>query len=243
MIEQVMFGDVVISDYFQVAGVERPLAGRDNKTAEVSRRDGVRLTGFTIPSITIKVYLAIGNGSMSDKLDEVRRLHSLIYTKEPKRLMFSSDNGLYYMAIPDGEIPFSENPNSGRFELNFLTESPVLYGLERSVTVPSGGSVSIYVEGTYPTEPTIQSSSAYGSGSSTLWGLRLDEADYMRVSTGSTSSRVVTMDCMERTASVSGATKVLTLDSDWFELEPGLHTIRNDVGTGSSTVTWQERWL
>jgi len=167
----------------------------------------------------------------------------MLHSEEPAKLMFASDNGLYYMAILDGEVPIQEYVRSGIVEVNFVTESPVLYGETRTVTVPSGGSVQIYVEGTYPALPVI-SGEVYGDSSSLYqWGVRLDEGDYMRIITGSSSARDVVMDCRDRTASVSGSTRLPTLTSDWFELSAGFHTIRNDVGSGSCEVTWQERWV
>ena len=36
---------------------------------------------------------------------------------------------------------------------------------------------------------------------------------------------------------------MITLDSDWPVLSPGPHTVRMDEGTGTATLTWQERSL
>ena len=243
MRERVTFNGVTISDFFEVAGVTRPLVGRVNTTTEVSGMDGNRITGSVMMPNRLIVSFVMGERDSTERREAVRNLTSMLHTTELAPLMFASDNGLYYMAILDGEVPIQEHVRSGIVEVNFVTESPALYGETRTVTVPSGGSVRIYVDGVYVTYPKISGSVNGSSSASYQWGLRLDERDYMRMVTGSTSARLVTMDCEKRLATLSGAVKLPTLTSDWFELSPGFHTIRNDIGSGASTVTWQERWL
>ena len=241
MSEMVYYNGYCISDFYQVAGVERPMASKTNVVEEMEGRDGIRIVGSSVSQNTAKVYLVVGGGS-ADRREAVRNLCSMIYSKEPAQLAFSSDNGLYYMATLDGEVPFTEHVRSGLWELSFVTEDPFLIGFERRVTVPSGGTATVFVHGTYPA-PIRVSGTVQGAGANTLWGLRLDEGDYTRLRTGSTSDRAVVIDSDRRYASVAGALVLPTLDSDWLELAPGQHTIRNDVGTGASVVTWQERWL
>lgn len=243
MREQVTFNGITISDFFEVGNVIRPLVGRSNTTMDVSGMDGNRVTGSVMMPNKITVSFIMSEKNATQRRDAVRNLTMMLHSEEPARLMFASDNGLYYMAILDGEVPIQEHVRSGLVEANFVTESPVLYGETRTATVPSGGSATIYVEGTYPASPVI-SGTVYGSSSDSYqWGVRLDEGDYMRIVTGSSSARTVVMDCRDRMASVSGSTKLPTLTSDWFELSAGFHTIRNDIGSGACTISWQERWL
>ena len=98
------------------------------------------------------------------------------------------------------------------------------------------------VDGTYKAAPVI-TANATRNASSLVWGLRLDEGDYLHIATGSASARPITANCGERTLSVNGSVAIPTLDSDWLELEPGVHTLRMDNGTGAATVTWRDRWL
>lgn len=242
MMETVRFGEHVISDFFTIVGVQRPPASVGNTFTEVSGMDGGKLTDSKLGQATVKVFVMANDKNIADMREAVRRLCGMIYTDEPKVLALSSDNGRYYKAVLDGEVPFVEHTRSGLFELNFATESPALYGSEKAVTIPSGGSVTIIVGGTYPTYPVIEGS-VYGSGTNTLWGLRLDEGDYIRISTGSTAARNVVIDCEDRKSTVSSAIKLPILGSDWLELTPSMHTIRNDVGSGSCVLKWTERWL
>lgn len=242
MSDTVRFGSHELSDYFTIVGVQRPPASMTNSFTEVSGMDGAKATNSVLGQATAKVFVITADKNSADRREAVRNLCGMIYSRTPQRLMFSSDNGRYYMAILDGEVPFVEHVRSGVFELNFVTESPALYGAERSVTVPSGGSATFYVNGTYPTYPTIDGS-VYGSGSENLWGIRLDEGDYMRINTGSNAVRDVMIDCESRKATVSSAVRLPTLNSDWLSLTPQTHTLRNDVGSGSCVVRWTERWL
>ena len=243
MREEVTFNGITISDFYQVGNVVRPLAGRSNTTMDVSGMDGTKITGSVMLPTTITVSFILSEKNETERRDAIRNITSMLHTTEPAPLMFASDNGLYYMAILDGDVPIQEHVRSGLIEANFKTESPVLYGKTRTVTVPSGGSATIYVEGTYPALPVI-SGTVYGlAQSSYQWGVRLDEGDYLRVVVGPNSAKQVVMDCEHRIATVGGLVALPTLTSDWFELSAGFHTIRNDQGSGSCTVRWQERWM
>ena len=102
--------------------------------------------------------------------------------------------------------------------------------------------MSFAVGGDYPTRPTITSDAATRDSTTELWGVRLDEGDVMRVDVPVSSASTIRMDCDARTCAVNGATTIPTIESDWFVLEPGTHTIRNDQGAGACTVSWYERW-
>lgn len=240
MTETMTFNGNVISDYFQVADVQRPPVGRENVTTEVSGMDGALITGSAMPQATISVRLVMSDTDASGRREAIRQLMGMVHTTEPAKLEFATDNGLYYMAMLDGDVPLTEHVRSGLVELNFVTERPLLYGRSNMSTyVPSGGSATFTVGGTYKTRPVVEVSSAQGSGG--LWGLRLDDGDVMRVSVSGT--RPVRIDCEERTVTVNDTLVPLNMAYDWFEFEPGQHTLRNDVGSGSCWVKWQEMWV
>lgn len=240
MNESVTFNGVEISDFYQVASVTRPLTGRANTFTEIGGMNGARLTGSVMQQATIGVRLVMCDMDSTGRREAARRLSSMIHTDEPSRLYIGSDNGRYYMAILDGEVPFTEHVRSGLVELNFVTETPLLYGRERSVSVPSQGEAGFLVGGTYATRPVVEGT-VTGDGSSGLWGVRLDDGDVMRIRAG--SGVTVSMDCDSRTATVSGELRLPTLGSDWLELAPGRHVLRNDVGSGACTVRWREMWI
>jgi predicted phage tail component-like protein len=244
MVDKVIYSGVVLSDYFTTIVDETPPAGRKNETREISGMHGVRVTGSVLEPLQVGIYVILNGRSKAERREDLRTLMGVVYSDELKPLYISSDDGLYRMAILDGDKPFDEHVGGGRVRLNFLAESPILYGEKHSVRVPSGGSVGIYVNGTYKTYPNIVANAAYGAASTFLWGLRLDEGDYIRMVTGSrTLAKKVELDCESRVGKLANVVKLPTMDSDWLELSPGAHTLRNDVGVGACTVTWQDRWL
>ena len=240
--EIVSFNDIVITDLYTVLGSVRPPAGVVNSTQEVSGYDGVKITGSYIPSDSITLYILLKNMSLAERREEIRRLRGLLHTEGLAKLKFSTDNGLYYMAKLDGDFGVTQHVRADLITVTFILEQNILYGKIHTVTVPSGGSVTFHVDGTYKSNPVI-SGRVSADSSTLLWGVRLDEQDYVRIKTGSTEPRDVVIDCENYVASVSGTTAMLTLNSDWLELKNGEHTITNDVGSGSCTVIWQDRWL
>lgn len=131
----------------------------------------------------------------------------------------------------------------GYLDIHLNAPDPYRYGKVRSVTVPSGGSVTFLVGGTRPTPVSLEASAAVRSSGSTVWGVRFDENEFMHLATGSASARVVKIDSSTRAVTVGNGTAMLTLDSDWAVLSPGRHTARMDEGTGAATLTWRERTI
>lgn len=240
--ESVSFDGVTLTDFYEVMS-ERGAASVDVQTVDVSGRDGRIVRGATYGGPKITLVVAVGQMDRGDLLRERRRLSSLFSARTPRRLQFGDDDGLYYMAVPTGEPKWTQYVRTATFEVALLVPSPAMYGKEVSVTVPSGGTAALEVGGTYPTMPRIVASSAVRNSSSGVWGVRLDEGDFMHVVTGSSSSRALVLDCAEAACTVAGSPALMTLDSDWLELEPGHHALRMDQGTGAATVTWTERWL
>lgn len=188
------------------------------------------------------VTFSIGNpGSMSERRDKMSTLAVWLDVDEPKKLVLPDTPGRYYMAVPSGAVTPIRHYNGEVSQLTFVITDPIAYGRECSVTVPSGGSVTFNVGGTAATRPRI-TASAVRNASSQVWGIRLDEGDFVHVATGSSSARAVVLDCEDRTLTVQGAAALPTLDSDWLVLEPGEHVLRMDNGSGAATVTYIERW-
>lgn len=228
-----------LSDYETVV-VSRPLPQMRNVTAEVPSRDGLVVRGATMAEATAQVMVAF-SGDSEARRHKIRELSSVLLRDIEARLEFDDDSGLYYMARV-GETELVEHPMSGSLMVSFLIPDPVMFGDVHTATVPSGASVEIEVGGTHPTYPRIEASATRDT-STGLWGVRMDDGDFLHVATGSSSARTVALDCRERTCIVNGNATLPTLDSDWLVLEPGTHVLANDLGTGAATVTWIERWL
>lgn len=243
----VIFDGHDFSSEFAVGNIEQQVVNPRPHFVERSG-NGTAFNGMEFGELTFVVTLYLLNCSESGLTDEearrakLRTLASWLRVDSPRKLEIGDDQGLYYMAVPSGEAPFSRYVNASSVEVTFVAVDPIAYGEQRTVTVPSGGSVTFTVGGTYPTKPTI-TASAVRNSTSLVWGVRLDGADFVHVATGSASSRSVNLDCGARTLAINNATALPTLDSDWLEFEPGEHTLNMDNGTGAATVKYRERWL
>lgn len=242
MIEEVTFNGIRFSDHFDVIDVKRPNATVTSETRTVVGRDGAVLTGSSLGTVTITVTVMLKDPRVHTRRHRMREVWQLLYTDDERPLEFSEDDGLYYMAKLDGDMPVKEHIRSGGIDINFTAFDPVLYGKRNSVVVPSGGSVSFFVDGSYGTYPRIEGNVYGASNANFLWGIRLDGGDYIRMPMGSAAQKHVEIDCATRVCKVASAVTLPTMQSDWLCLEAGTHTLTNDVGTGACTVTWDERW-
>ena len=202
---------------------------------------GSAFAGGRMASTSVS-FAAAAIGSAQERRAAISTLGSWLDVDSPKWLCLPDMPDWQYLAIPDGAVDLSRHIDGEDFTLTFLLVDPVAYGMERTVTVPSGGSVTFMVEGTHPTYPKI-TANAVRNSTSLVWGLKLDEVDFIHVATGNASARSVALDCKERTCVVNSSVSLPTLDSDWLEFTPGKHTLRMDNGTGAATVTFVERWL
>lgn len=240
--ERILFDGYDLTGEFTATDVVRPLPAATYDAVSVPSADGVRVRGRTLGEIAITMNLWAHGGTRRDRRDSVRRIAALLVGDDAGKLAFSDDGGLYYLAHVSATT-VTEYFDAVCVAVEFKVSDPAMYGAKRSIVVPSGGSAVARVGGTYPTRPKISAASAVRKSSSGVWGVRLDDGDFLHVETGSASARAVTLDCAERECTVAGAVALPTLDSDWFELEPGEHKIAIDNGTGACTVEWQERWL
>jgi predicted phage tail component-like protein len=204
--------------------------------------EGAVFAGTSFGTSTVKFQIAVIGESAEARRNAFSNLGMWLDVDEPKRLVLPDTPDRYYMAVPSGGLDIKRHYDGEIATLTFVLVNPVAYGREISFTVPSGGSITFNVGGTYKTRPRIQASAVRDS-SSLVYGLRLDEQDFVHIATGSASARTVDVDCDERTCKVNSSVSMITLDSDWLEFEPGTHTLRMDNGTGAATVTYRERWL
>lgn len=238
-----VFDGIDYAGTFEVASIEMsalPTTVPDLRSA--AGRDGSYLASNPLSPLEIRVEARIATGATDPR--DIQRIYAEavapLRTADPRPLFLTE--GLHRLAVLAEESPLEFKTYSATAKLKFICPDPVAYGEEKTFTVPSGGSRTFTVGGTYPAKPRI-TASAVRNASSLVWGLRLDEGDYIHVATGSGSSRAVAIDCGERTLKVAGSAALPTLDSDWLGFEPGEHVLRMDNGTGAATVSYVERWL
>ena len=231
-----------LNDRFFVGEVSVGLPDYTPNLEDKATGDGSLFRKMRLGSVEITVSLVTKPVSGEDAREALSDLLAWLDVDEPKRLSLSSDHGLWRLAVPSGAPQIGDTEWEDKVTVTFVQPDPILYGIRREVTVPSGGTLSFAVGGDYPTKPTISSDAATRDASLQQWGVRLDYGDIMRVAVPVSTTSTVRMDCNARTCQVNGATTIPTVNSDWFVLKPGTHAIRNDMGTGASVVSWYERW-
>ena len=239
-----LFNGIDMTEYLDAAGIDMPAIPEiEAVVREVSGRDGTVYLGSSLKPlmITVKARLA------ADEIDpaEIQRrwaiVASMMRTDEPAPLSISP--GIYRMAVLNGTTDLEFKTYSATADLKFYCADPVAYGERRTVSVPSGGSATFVVGGTYPASPVVKASGAVRDSTSHGWRVRLDGGDFLRVDTGTNQACPVVIDCLERTCRIGANASLPTLDSDWLVLKPGEHTIANDLGSGACEVEYVERWL
>ena len=237
-----MFNGFELSRHFIVSDLRNALLPRTIDTVDVPGRDGSLFTGARLQPRSISLKLTVRDKTIAGMQAAARTLAAILAVDEPAPLMMSVDGGLYYMAIPNGSAEGMRYRNAIVYDVEFVVPDPVAYGIERTVTVPSGGSVTFEVGGTYPTMPLV-SASAAANGSGGFWRVRLDDDDYLIATIpNGVSTAPVVADCGARTLKVNGNVALLQPNADWLVFSPGQHTLVM-TGSGAATVTYAERWL
>lgn len=208
---------------------------------EVSGRNGAAFVGLTYGTSTVSFVIA-AQGSASERRAAFSTLGKWLDVDEPKRLVLPDTPDRYYLAVPSGPLELSRALGTETATVTFELTDPVAYGTYKTESLESGGSKSITVGGTARTFLRVVANSAVRNSSSLVWGVKVDDADFVHVATGSSSSRKVEIDSQNRTCKVANALALPTLDSTWLELAPGSHTVVMDNGTGAAVLYWYERW-
>jgi len=216
--------------------------------ADAQNRNGSIVLGKTLGNGAISFSLGI-NGTAHERRVKLSMLGNWLDVDEPKQLVLPDAPDWYYLAIPEGSIESTRGIGGEIVRMTFALTDPIAYGEENSVIIPRGGSATFIVGGTAPTYPYMKSDTTIKPDTSTLlWGLRFDNQDTWSIGADTSARFKVWFDMGRRESRLYGTTaKLPTLDSDWFELTPGVHTIENYLGSdidGSSiTLYWRERWF
>lgn len=239
-----VFGDLDVSRWC-LARIDRPVGPAARVESEqVPGRDGEVLVSVGREPVKFVAHLTLRPRHRFDWPDVRLALAEAFSANAEKRLHLPDEDGRWRWAVAslvgDVTTPIVDSPE---FDVEFTCCEPFSHGAVRSVTVPSGGSATFLVGGTYPTRPAVAAESAVRDPTTGLWGLRLDDARTLHVPVPVATASAVSVDCASRVVRVDGATSMVTLASDWWELAPGSHAVAMTQGTGAATVTWEERWL
>lgn len=230
---------------YHVSNMRVSLLPREVSSVTVPGMDGAMYAGSRLQAKDITLTLTAMGTSLAERQEAARTLAGILAVKEPKPLAISVDGGLYYLAIPTSDTERTIYRNATSFEVTFRALDPVMYGIEKTITLSSSTAKTVTIGGTYPTYPVIESGNARGASSSNKY-VRITNTstgEYMDIPVSSSGTHTVVADCQERSCKVDGATAAITLLSDWMVLNPGTVTLQRTSGSGTFTITYKERWL
>lgn len=238
----VTFDGTRLTDLYDVSDLRTSLLPRTIGSVVVPGRDGALHTGTRLATRTVTLTLTVRGAGIEERQEAARMLAEILAVDEPAPLAISIDGGLFYMAMPESTGDVARFFNANRTEVTFTCLDPTLHGTREAWSLTSGGSTSITVGGTYPTMPLVEVTGAR-NGSGGFWRLTLDGGDYLiaTIPAGVTSAPIVA-DCERRVLRVNGSVTLLQPAADWLVLEPGTHTLAM-TGTGTGTISFEERWL
>lgn len=218
----------------------RPLVPPTSVTTdELPGRDGTRFREARLGELKIPVGVEL-RARTGDDIAELRhRLAGHLWSAEPAPLFLGDDPFRYHLAVLDGESELDVLWKTGQTELTFRAPDPVMYGADREAAL--SGTAEVWVGGNHATTPVVE---VVPQGTSLrVEHVGLGKAVEVEAEGSFDGTKTLLIDCGAEHCELGGvnADARVTLESDFFDLEPGENVIRVTGGTG--TVRWTERWL
>lgn len=209
------------------------------ETQEVPGRDGGVFVRTRLEPLSIPVFARLTLKGRQATEDVRRMLAGKLISGEPKELYLPNDPERCYMAVLDGSSELDTLWQNAAADLTFLAPDPVAYGKTRSVAM--GTSAVFNVGGNRKTYPRITWTAA---NVDFVQFTMPEKGVYLRLETEFSAGGKLVIDCSDGghcTLNGANADDILTLDSDYFEFEPGV--VQLTASSGTAIVEWRERWL
>ena len=246
MARSITFGGHDFSS-FSTAEVVLPAAhGISVEAAEVPGRAGAVLLSTRIPPkvLNVRLFLDLADDEGVEGLSAVRhQAASWLASDAGSDLELPGEPGLVYRdAVCTDAGSWDNLFEDGSCELVFTAFDPVAWGQEQEKLAAAGSAgLSLLVGGTYRTWPTFVMEASAGGG------VVVEDAGAgacVEVERAFLGGEEVVVDCAAGRAWVDGeaADADVTLDSDFFCLEPGSHEL-SFTGCADFTTNFTERWL
>lgn len=232
-----IFNGSDLSKWFSVSFERRISPELDVATRDVPGLPGARFVRAKVKPLVIPVKLRWKARPGTSMARLRREVAPVLMASEPRPLVLDDEPDVHYMAIMTTQAALSNLWYTGTCDIEFTAYDPIAYGARRAADLSPAGSFE--VGGTWQTDPVV---TARPGGNVTYMRVT-DETTgrFVQVSASLTSSSSVVFDMAAPRATVNGRNAAVTLNSDFFALEPGTASLRLSSGTG--TVEWTERWL
>lgn len=208
-------------------------------TDDVPGREGTRFREARLGELTITVDAELRAGARDDIAELRHRIAGALWSPEPAPLYLPDDPFRYHLAVLDGQSELDVLWRTGQAELTFRAPDPVMYGADREAALD--GTAEVWVGGNHATTPVIE---VVPQGTTLrVEHVGLGKAVEVEAEATFDGTKALVIDCGAEHCELGGvnADARVTLESDFFDLEPGENVIR--VTGGAGTVRWTERWL
>ena len=247
MIDTVKYDGVTLTNTWAIVNVVRNSSQMTSKTQTVQGRPGAVFMGAVPAPLQVSFVALIKDQASANRRASSRLLRAALQKDGPRRLEFSDDGGLYYLAELKS-IKETLYRGATAWQVTFDVFEPFLIDSNtKSVTSSTGASITTAanaVGGTANAYPVVDIVGAT-KGTNGYVEIKIDNGTPMRVNLTSSSRVVIDCDPAKRSVLVNNVAKMLTIDSDWWELTPNVaHTFAVTYGSASSfTVSWADRWV
>lgn len=207
-------------------------------TDDVPGRDGTRFRSARLGELTIPVDVELRTRPRETVAELRHRLAGKLWCAEPAPLALPDDPHRYHLAVLDGESELDVLWETGETTLNFRCPDPVAYGMAGKAAIDTAA--SIRSGGNYETRPTITVVPDAGEGYKVA---HAGSGEAVEVAFAFDGTKTLVIDCKAEHCEIDGANAdaYVTLESDYFALEPGGNDLTATGGAGY--VEWVERWL
>ena len=146
----VIYNDHDLGDLFVCGEPDIQWINARPDTLTIPGRDGVAFRDTTLGALVIKFQVAANGGSTHHR-EAFSYLAHWLDVDEPQKLYLPHMQGRYYYALPDGPQVIDPGIDGATSTVQFIALDPAAYGETFTETLPSGGTLSLDIGGTYPT--------------------------------------------------------------------------------------------
>ena len=248
----VIFNGRDLGEWGVVESIERGIMGAisvDTRTVPSMR--GARYMGSKMGPLDITCAVRLICESKEHLRSRLGELAAIMDVDEPKQLRISDEPGRFRLAVPTKVDVAEELYNTALVRIDFTCPDPLAYGdILHSVRLwTSSATATAHVGGTAPTKPTIRLVNLRSTGTTAADAYFRDDTGVRLGVKAPTSYTTYRIDCEQRNVEVGigqTANGMLLLDADWYEWQPGEHSV-TPISTDYATVIavfaeWRDRW-
>lgn len=239
----IILGGHILNSRFRISELKRPFPASRLTVQTVPGGHGEVVTEQTMGPRSVSFKLWAFSRDHERLMADMADLATWLLTSGEMELSISDEGGRVRRVVLDGELDFDEYEERGCVPIKLKQSDPYCnIGMPNTAQVTPSDATTVGVKHDLP-DVSVSVAAAVRDSASLVWGIRFDEGDFLHVKLADDNAHSVSIDCAARVVLVDGAVSMVTLDSNWPELARGMHVARIDNGTGSASLTWQERCL